>query len=181
MRGFHLGWTFVVMLGVAAPAAAQRVTKVTSGDTVVIHGVGKVRLIGITSIDEAPFEVGNAPRSEPRQIPPPSPGMPGSSPPTAIFNGGVKLTPDRPSRDFLQHLVLGKTVRLQYDPLIAEGKERRAYLFLQDDTLVNLEMIRQGKAKVDDGVPFAHEQEFIEAQSDAQTAGLGVWAAGPKP
>lgn len=177
---WNAGWAVLAVLVVVAPASAQQVTKVVSGDTVVIDGVGKVRLLGIESLDESPFSVGNTRQAEPRQVPPPPPGSPGSAPPTPIFSGGMKLKPDRPSSDFLRHLLLGKTVRVQYDPLATDGKDRRAYLFLSDDTLVNLDMIRQGKAKVDDSVPFAHEQEFIKAQDDAESAGLGVWATEPR-
>ncbi len=183
MRFSPSGWAVVLALAVAAPATAQQVRKVKSGDTIVVDGVGEVRLLGIDSLDESPLSVGNTRRAEPRHIPPPPPGSPGSAPPTPIFNGRVDLKPDRPSRDFLRKLVLGKTVRLQRDPLVAdvEGQPPAVYLFLPDDTLVNLQMIAQGKARVDESISFAHEQEFIKAQHDAQVEGTGIWATEPAP
>ena len=182
MRCHALGIALIA-LAVAAPVAAQQVTEVKSGDTVVVHGVGEVRLIGVKSLDESPFGVGNTQPAGPRHIPPPPPGTPGSQPPPSIVGGHIDLKPDRPSRDFLRKLVLGKTIRLQPDPLVkaAEGEPAAMYVFLTDGTLVNLRMIEAGKAQVDDRVPFAHEQEFVKAQHDAQVEGTGIWATKPVP
>jgi micrococcal nuclease len=89
-------------------------------------------------------------------------------------SGGINLKPERPSRTFLNELVLGKTVRVEYDALHTAG-ERRAYVFLQDGTLVNAEMLRQGQARVDLSRPFAHEQEFKRLEAQARAAGMGIW------
>lgn len=148
-----------------AIAAAQRVTKVSSGDAVEIDGVGKVQLLGVRTADAPAVRLGN------RTAPPsPADGRPPSPPAIA---GTVSLKPDRPSRTFLQKLVLGKTVRLQYDSL-AGGKER-AYLFLEDGTLINAELLRTGHARVDLSRPFAHEAEFTRLEDEARRAELGIW------
>lgn len=163
-----------LLLTFALPAAAQQVTKIDSGDTIVIEGVGKVRLIGIRSVDESPL--GMAPNMQPpARTDPPSPT---SLPPTAI-GGGVKLKPSRPSKDFLTTMLLGQTVKLQRDPLIGD-KGSLAYVFLQDGTLVNAEMLRRGAARGDFSREFAHEQEFKKIEADAHEAGTGVWAVLPK-
>jgi len=52
-------------LMLAVPAAAQQVTKIDSGDTIVVDGVGKVRLIGIRSVDESPLGVAPNQRAKP--------------------------------------------------------------------------------------------------------------------
>ena len=170
LRGIIAGLTLLVPVA----ARAQQVTKVPSGDTIVVEGVGKVRLLGIDSMDESAFGVGNAPVPPPRHDPP----EPTSTPPT-IVNGGIKLHPDRPSRDFLRELALGKTIRLQYDTLI-EGKAARfAYAFLPDGTMLNAEMLKNGKARVDRSHTFAHQEEFIRLEEEARGAGLGVWAGVP--
>lgn len=166
--------TIGLTLALALPAAAQQVTKIDSGDTIEIEGVGKVRLIGIRSVDESPL--GMAPNQQPpaRTDPPP----PTSLPPIAI-GGGVKLKPNRPSKDFLTTLLLGQTVKVQRDPLIGD-KSRLAYVFLEDGTLVNAEMLRRGAARGDFSREFAHEQEFKRIEAEAHDAGTGVWAVLPK-
>jgi micrococcal nuclease len=166
---------FLVGVGVLmapALARAQRVTKVPSGDKIVVEGVGEVRLLGVTSLDESPFGVGDAPVAPPRHDPP----EPTSNPPT-VFNGRLKFHPNRPSRDFLKEAALGKTIRLQYDSLVENKATRFAYVFLPDGTLLNAEMVKRGKAKVDRSRPFAHEEEFVQLEDAARSAGLGVWAS----
>lgn len=157
----------------AAPAAAlaQQVSKVPSGDTIVVDGVGKVRLLGISSLDERAVAVGDAPVPAPRHDPP----SPTSKPPT-VFNGAIKFDRDRPSRDFLRQIALGKTIRLQYDTLVENASPRVAYVFLPDGTMLNAEMLRQGKAKVDTSRPFAHQDEFLRLEQQARDAGVGLWA-----
>jgi len=165
----------VLLLAGAAGADAQQVTKIESGDTIVVEGVGKVRLLGIRSMDESPFAPGGPPTAPARQDPP----SPTSLPPSAV-SGSLKLKPNRPSRDFLTTFLLGKTVTIQRDPLIGD-KNHLAYVFLPDGTLANAEMLRQGMARVDSSREFAHEAEFKRIESDAQGAGTGIWAVTPKP
>ena len=50
-----------------------------------------------------------------------------------------------------------------------------AYLFLQDGMLVNAEMLRMGKARVDLSRSFAHQAEFTRLEDEARTGGLGIW------
>jgi endonuclease YncB( thermonuclease family) len=159
----------VLWLTFVTAAHAQVVTKVPSGDTVVIEGVGKVRLLGIRSTDESALRVG------PGTTPPPQPRTGPETPPPSVISGGVDLKPDRPARALLQQLVLGKTVRLQYDTIAGEKNASRAYVFLPDDTLINAEMLRRGRARVDASGPFAHEQEFKRLEQEAQASGLGIW------
>ena len=168
------GVTTGLLLALAWPAAAQQVTKIDSGDTIVVDGVGKVRLIGIRSVDETPLGMGPNQQPPARQDPP----SPTSLPPTAI-GGAVKLKPNRPSKDFLTTMLLGHTVKLQRDPLIGE-KSTLVYVFLENGTLVNAEMLRQGAARGDFSREFAHEQEFKRIEAEAHEAGTGVWAIAPK-
>ena len=161
---------------VAGAADAQTVTKVSSGDTIVVDGVGKVRLVGIKSVDESAFAVGDANQAPARHDPP----SPTSLPPSAV-NGSVKFKPNRPSRDFLEDLVLGKRVTLEFDPLIGKNNTHYAYVFLPDGAMANAEMLKQGRAQVDDSRAFAHQEEFTKLQQDARDAGLGVWVGAPRP
>ena len=152
-----------------APAAAwaQRVTKVPDGDTLVVDGVGKVRLLGIQSADQPALQVGpGGPLPPPRRNPP-------ATPPAA--SGHINLTRDRPSRDLLRKLALGTTVRIEYDPLVGSNGDRSAYVFLADGTLLNAEMLKAGRARLDLTRQFEREQEFKRLEEDAQSASVGIW------
>lgn len=152
-------------------AQAQTVTKVTSGDTVMISGVGKIRLLGVRSGDDPAFTLGNgsATGSQPR------PGAP--IPATPAVSGALSLKRERPSRAYLQQLVLGKRVKIQYDPMARDTSGSYAYVFLEDGTMVNAEMLRMGKARLDLSRPFAHEAEFTRLEKEARGAGLGIWTS----
>jgi len=158
-----------VLVIVSAPAAAwaQRVTRVSDGDTLVVDGVGKVRLLGIQSSDKPALQLGPGdPLPPPRRNPP-------ATPPAA--SGHINLTRDRPSRDLLRKLALGTTVRIEYDPLIGSGGDRSAYVFLADGTLLNAEMLKTGRARMDLTRQFVREQEFKRLEEDAQSASVGIW------
>jgi endonuclease YncB( thermonuclease family) len=71
-------------------------------------------------------------------------------------------------------------VRVQYDPLVGDNDERRAYVFLEDGTLVNAEMLKAGRARVDLAREFAHQAEFKQLEAEAQRAGLGIWIGSPR-
>lgn len=155
---------------VLAPAVAwaQRVTKVPDGDTLVVLGVGEVHLLGIKRADEPALHLGPS-------GPPPQPRRDGSTPAPAAVSGSVNLSPGRPSRDLLRKLALGRTVRIEYDPLAGSGSGRGAYLFLEDGTLLNAEMLKAGRARLDLTRPFVREQEFRHLEAEAQSAAVGIW------
>jgi endonuclease YncB( thermonuclease family) len=167
--------TGALLLTLVTASYAQVVTKVTSGDTVIVEGVGKVRLLGIRTTDESAFGFGR------NTVPPQQPARSGpETPPPQAASAAIKLKPQKPGRTFLQQLVLGKTVRVQYDSYGDQTDRERAYLFLQDGTLVNAEMLRKGMARLDASRPFAHQTEFERLQKEAQASGLGIWTTSPK-
>ena len=155
-----------------AAAWAQRITKIQDGDTLVVDGVGKVHLLGIKSADEPAAQIG--PSGAPPQARHDPPNTPNTPAPAAI-GGHISLGRDRPSRDFLRKAALGKTVRIEYDPLTGSNGDRGAYLFLEDGTLLNAEMLKAGWARVDVSRPFSRQLEFKELQQQAQSAAVGIW------
>jgi micrococcal nuclease len=160
-----------VIAFVPAAAWAQRVTKVSDGDTLVVEGVGKVRLLGIKSADEPALQFGpSGPPPEPRRDP--------STPAPTAMDGRIGLSREHPSRDFLRKLALGKTVRIEYDPLVGSNHERGAYLFLDDGKMINAEMLKAGRARFDDTRQFVHEQEFRHLEEQAQSNSVGIWIRG---
>ena len=161
--------TVLALVACAAGAQAQTVTKVRGAETIEISGIGKVQLAGI-----AP--PGNPVRFGPSGPTPPPRSGPDRPPPIAI-GGRINLAPDRSAEQFLQKLVLGKRVRIEYDDA---GKERpevpRVYVFLEDGTLVNAEMLREGKARVDASEPIARLDEFKTIEEEARGNQRGIWA-----
>jgi endonuclease YncB( thermonuclease family) len=168
VRAFRTVLAALVIACVPATAWAQRVTKVPDGDTIVVEGVGKVHLLGIKSADQPALHVGPS-------GPPPQPRHDPSTPAPAAVGGHISLGRDRPSRDFLRKLALGKTVRIQYDPLAGSSGEPSAYLLLEDGTLLNAEMLKAGWATLDVTRPFSRAEEFRHLEKDAQSASVGIW------
>jgi endonuclease YncB( thermonuclease family) len=159
----------VVIAFLPAVAWAQRITNVTDGDTLVVDGVGTVHLLGITHADEPVLHGGPT-------GPPPQPRRGPETPPPAAVSGHINLTRNRPSRDLLRKLAMGRTVRIEYDPLIeSKNGDRVAYVFLDDGTLLNAEMLKAGRARVDLSHQFVREQEFKQLEAQAQSAAIGIW------
>jgi endonuclease YncB( thermonuclease family) len=154
------------------PATGARpltVTKVPSGDTVVISGIGKVRLLGVRSADVRALQFGHGSSQAPQ------PNTDGRRPAPPLVSGAYNFKREQPSRAFLHKLILGRTVRVEYDPLVSIRGERRAYLFLDDGLFVNAEMLRTGHARVDLTREFAHEAEFKRLEDEARHARVGIW------
>jgi endonuclease YncB( thermonuclease family) len=165
----QLIWSLLLLGAFAVRADAQNVTKVRGGDTLEVSGLGRVRLAGIVATDPA------VALDKLRTTAPPRSGP--DSPPPPLIGGRINLTPDRPARTFLTKLVLGRTVRLEYDPLTKDAPGvPRVYMYLPDGTLVNAEMLREGHARVDTSMPFSRVDEFSQIELDAKDAKRGVWA-----
>jgi micrococcal nuclease len=129
-------------------------TRVVDGDTIQVwlHGrTEKVRLIGV----DTPETV------DPRK-------------PVEYFG--------REASDFTKRLVLGKHVILRDDPM-DQNRDRYhrllRYVFLQDGTFVNAEIIRQGYGFAYTRYPFSLMEEFRALEREAREQGLGLWAEGP--
>jgi len=80
------------------------------------------------------------------------------------------------SRHFLGHLVGGKAIRLEIDPVRRDPSKRLLAYVYAGDTFVNLELIRQGQAAVSKGRPsLKYAEDYQKAQIEAQEAGRGIW------
>jgi micrococcal nuclease len=77
-----------------------------------------------------------------------------------------------------RELVEGQTVYLEQDVTNRDVYNRfLRYVFLEDGTLVNEEMVRSGYAQVATFPPdLRYEDRLRAAQAEAQAAGRGVWA-----
>jgi len=79
---------------------------------------------------------------------------------------------------FNEKIVLSKPVRIQGDQEASDQYGRRlAYIFLQDGTFVNQEMVRNGLAHVLYKSPNTiYDAELLKSQQEAMKAGKGMWA-----
>ena len=86
---------------------------------------------------------------------------------------------------FTRKMVEGKRVRLEYDPSnAARGHKDQygrtlAFIFLEDGTLLNAEIIRQGYGHAYTQFPFSRMEEFRRLESEAREARRGLWAINP--
>ena len=84
------------------------------------------------------------------------------------------------SSAFLRRLASGRRVTLRDDPE-ARNRDRYGrllrYVYLEDGTLVNAEIIRQGYGHAYVKYPFSRMEEFRGYERQARRRGLGLWAA----
>ena len=130
---------------VPAVAGAQRVERVVDGDTIVVEGVGRVRLIGVDT---------------PETVSPGRPveffGREASAFTKRLLEGRrVRLEYDRDRTDRY-----GRTL---------------AYVHLADGTLANAEIIRQGYGHAYTRFPFRYLDRFRRLEREARSAGRGLW------
>jgi micrococcal nuclease len=129
------------------PVAQQRLcVRVIDGDTIELDGGERVRLIGV----DTPETV------DPRR-------------PVQYFG--------KEASAFTRRMVEGKDVRLEQDQETRDRYGRTlAYVYLQDGTLLNGEIIRQGYGHAYTRFPFRYEQQFVELEREARENGSGLWA-----
>ena len=134
------------LLGSApAPAGAQVVERVVDGDTIIVRGVGRVRLIGVDT---------------PETVSPGRPveffGREASAFAKRLLEGrSVRLEYDQDRTDRY-----GRTL---------------AYVHLADGTFVNAEIIRRGYGHAYTRFPFRYRDRFRRFEREARDAGRGLW------
>ena len=129
-----------------------RVKRVIDGDTIQLDSGVRVRLIGV-----------NTPETK--------------HPTKQVEYFGQEASA------FTKRLVEGKLVRLEFDSL-AGGREQKdryqrtlAYVFLQDGTHVNEEIIKQGYGfAVSARPPFLYQDRFRRLEREAREQKRGLWA-----
>ena len=78
--------------------------------------------------------------------------------------------------DFTQRLVAGKRVRLAYDQQHQDKYGRTlAYVYLEDGTFVNAEIIKQGYGFAYTRFPFKDLEQFLQLEREAREAKRGLW------
>ena len=135
----------------SAPAAAQVVERVVDGDTIVVRGVGRVRLIGVDT---------------PETVAPGRPveffGREASAFTKRLLEGrSVRLEYDRERTDRY-----GRTL---------------AYVHLADGTFANAEIIRRGYGHAYTRFPFRYLDRFRQLEREARSVGRGLWNPAASP
>ena len=142
-------FVLVAELSFAQPQEFVRVTRVVDGDTIILESGERVRLLGV-----------NAPEV--------------NNPKKSIEAFGKEAT------EFTRRMVEGKLVRIEADqPASKKDKHSRilAYVFLQDGTHVNAEIIRQGYGFAESSwPPLKYEYEFRRLEQEAREKRRGLWA-----
>lgn len=144
------------MVGLTLPFShavfLHSVERVVDGDTVIIKNIGRVRLLGV----DTPETV---------------------HPKKAVQHFGHEASA------FTKGLLDGKKVRLEYDGFQKKDRYGRtlAYLFLEDGTFVNAEIIKQGFGHAYTRFPFERLEEFRQLEREAREAKRGLWADTTKP
>lgn len=141
--------SLLALVGLALALAQSETyvcTRVIDGDTIDVAGIGRVRLIGVDTPET----------KHPRK-------------PVERFG--------REASAFTARLVEGKRVRIAYDWQRLDKYGRTlAYVYLEDGTFVNAEIIRQGFGFAYTKYPFEHQDAFRELEREARLAKRGLWA-----
>ncbi len=134
-------------IGCARSQGLHQVERVVDGDTFVLTGGERVRLIGIDT---------------PETVHPNKPVEP--------------FGPE--ASGFSKNMLEGKDVRLEFDVQERDKYGRLlAYVFLEDDTFVNAELLRLGFAVVLTIPPnVKHAEQFLELQREAREHERGLWS-----
>lgn len=123
----------------------RTVARVIDGDTIQMEGGERVRLIGVDT---------------PETVHP--------SKPVEIFG--------KEASDFTRRILEGKKVRLEYDQERKDKYGRTlAYVYLEDGTFINAEIIKQGFGFVYTQFPFKYLNEFRNYERQARERGAGLW------
>lgn len=122
--------------------------RVVDGDTLALDGEERVRLIGVDTPET----------KDPRR-------------PVEYF--GQEATA------FTRRLAEGRRVRLGYDQQRQDRYGRTlAYVYLENGTFLNAEIIRQGYGHAYTRFPFRYLEEFRAYEREARESGRGLWASG---
>ena len=125
----------------------RQCVRVVDGDTLLLDGDERVRLIGV----DTPESV------DPRR-------------PVEEFG--------KEAAAFTRRLAEGRRVRLEFDQEPRDRYGRTlAYVYLEDGTFLNAEIIRQGYGHAYTRFPFRYTEEFRSYEREAREQRRGLWAA----
>lgn len=123
----------------------RTVIRVVDGDTIVLDGNEKVRLIGVDTPET----------KHPRK-------------PIEYFG--------KEASAFTTKMAEGKKVRIEYDWQRLDKYGRTlAYVYLEDGTFLNAEIVKQGYGHAYTRFPFKYLEEFRQYEREARENNRGLW------
>jgi len=126
--------------------AWRQCIRVVDGDTLLLDGDERIRLIGV----DTPESV------DPRR-------------PVEHFG--------KEAAAFTRRLAEGRRIRLDFDHERQDRYGRTlAYIYLEDGTFLNAEIIRQGYGHAYTRFPFRYSEEFRAYEREARERRRGLWA-----
>ena len=135
-----------------------QVSWIYDGDTIKVEKLGDVRLVGI----DTPEKKANRRDRDFIRL--------GADSPAQLRRSG---------RDTLKYLIRtlkGQQVRLELErPARDKYGRLLAYVWLEDGTMLNRELLRQGRARVYRYFDFARKEEFLQLEQEAIQTGRGLW------
>lgn len=136
----------LLILSLGAQQTWRACIRVVDGDTIVLDGNEKVRLIGVDTPET----------KDPRK-------------PVQYFG--------KEAYEFTKGLVEGNKVRLEYNQTRIDKYGRTlAYVYLEDGTFLNAEIIKQGYGFAYTRFPFKYLEEFRQYERDARENERGLWS-----
>jgi micrococcal nuclease len=146
-RTFYLEFLCVLLtLSLAAQPTWRTCIRVIDGDTIVLDRNETVRLIGVDTPET----------KDPRK-------------PVQYFG--------QEAYEFTKTMVEGKSVRLEYDQTKVDKYGRTlAYIYLEDGTFLNAEIIKQGYGFAYTIYAFKYLEEFRQYEREARENERGLWA-----
>ena len=86
------------------------------------------------------------------------------------------------AHEFLHKLAVGQRVQLELEPDRTRDRSGNlmAYVYLQDDLLLNAHLLETGHARADTRV-HTRSRDFIQLQNRAKRQGHGIWAQRQDP
>lgn len=150
----------LVWLALCAPAFGEaqraRVSSVVDGDTIRVDLGGDITTVRLIGVDTPELH------DRYHRHAPPQPYA-------------------REAADFTRRALRGQQVRLEYeqrDRLDRYGRTL-AYVFLEDGTFFNRELVRSGYARAFVRFPFRYRKQFRADEAAARRAGRGLWGMPP--
>ncbi len=81
--------------------------------------------------------------------------------------------------DYCRQALVGKSVRIETDlQKVNSQRQRLVYLFLEDGTFINVELVRLGFAQIASEGVLVHLSKFKAADAEARQNRRGVWGDG---
>jgi len=137
----------LLFLSLAGQQPWRTCVRVIDGDTIVLDGEETIRLIGVDTPET----------KDPRK-------------PVQYFG--------QEAYKFTRSLVEGKRVRIEFDQERVDKHGRTlAYVYLEDGTFLNAEIIKQGYGFAYTQFPFKYLEEFRQYEREARENERGLWAA----